>query len=65
MPVARMLAALDSGTSAGLTADASRRFPMSSGNESFLRTGLASLFFARMVDVVYTDVAGNASPSLL
>ena len=25
---------------------------------------LASLFFARMVDVVYTDVAGNASPTL-
>ena len=24
----------------------------------------ASLFFARMVDVVYTDVAGNSSPTL-
>ena len=30
----------------------------------FLLTILASLFFARIVDVVYTDVTGNASPTL-
>ena len=30
----------------------------------FLLTSLASLIFAQMADVVYTDVMGNASPTL-
>ena len=38
-----------------LTARAPRRFPVRQfhGDESFLRTSLASLFFARLFDVVY------------
>ena len=34
-------------------------FQLGTGDESFVRTSLASLFFSRMV-----DVAGNASPTL-
>ena len=32
---------------------------------SFLRTGLASISFPRMVDVMYTDFAGNTLPMLV
>ena len=39
-------------------------FKCGSGHESFLQTSLASLFLARIDDVMYTGAAGNASSAL-
>ena len=48
---------------AWLTAHAPRQFPMMRCKQ--VETRLVSLHcFAQMVDVVYTDIPGNASPTL-
>ena len=37
---------------------------LGNGDGSFSQMSRGSLFFVRTVDVVYTDVVGNASPTL-
>ena len=39
-------------------------FQRGNGDGSFSQMSRGSFFFVRMVDVVYTDVVGNASPTL-
>ena len=41
-----------------------RQFPMRQWTRVFSQMSRSSLFFVRTVDVVYTDVVGNASPTL-
>ena len=49
---------------AWLAAHGPRQFPMRQWRRVFSQMSRGSLFFVRMVDVVYTDVVGNASPTL-
>ena len=72
MPAVLTLVAPDSGTLVASCCVVNSPYTQAISNEAverspFVRTSLRSLFFARMVrgDVVYTDVAGNASPSLV
>ena len=66
MPAVRTLVRPDSSVASYgvVNSPCTQAMSRGSGDESFLRTSLASFFFARMLDVVYIDVAGNASPTL-